>query len=410
MRTFGVEEELLVVDATTLEPMPAGERAVDLQGEPTATAHRITVELQQEQIEIASPPQTTLAGQLEAILTGRALAEQTVARVGGRVAALPTAPGVLAPHLVPTARYRRIAEQFGIMAAEQLTNGFHVHVSVSSRHEAVSVLDRIRVWLPTLLALSANSPFWHGVDTGYASYRYQAWSRWPTAGPTDVFGSTAAYHRFRQGLLATQVPLDPGMLYFDARVCEHQPTLEVRVADVCLDPTDAAVLAALTRAVVETAARGWREPAPEVPAATLRAWSWLASRSGVEGRLIDPATGAPAPAGDVVARLLDHLRPVLAEYGEEAPVETVVAGILRRGTGARAQRLAYATRRQVHDVVAAALAATHRASSLPSSASWPAHRPRPTRDRAHILDDAAIHDEAALQELGKHVHRLEASQ
>jgi glutamate---cysteine ligase / carboxylate-amine ligase len=333
-----------------------------------------------------------------------------VARVGGRVAALPTAPGVLAPHLVPTPRYRRIAEQFGLTAAEQLTNGFHVHVSVSSRHEAVSVLDRIRVWLPTLLALSANSPFWHGVDTGYASYRYQAWSRWPTAGPTDVFGSTAAYRRFRQGLLDSQVPLDAGMLYFDARLCEHHPTLEVRVADVCQDPTDAAVLAALARALVETAARNWREPAADVPAPVLRTWSWLASRSGVEGRLIDTATGTPAPAGDVVARLLDHVRPVLAEYGEEGPVETVVAGILRRGTGARAQRLAYAAHRQVQDVVAAALATTHRASSIPSSANPSTHRPHLPRDGAHILDDAASRDEAALQELSKRIHRLEASQ
>jgi glutamate---cysteine ligase / carboxylate-amine ligase len=409
MRTFGVEEELLVVDATTLEPTPAGDRAVELQGEPTATGHRVTAELQQEQIEVANPPQTTLAGQLEAIRAGRALAGRAVARVGGRVAALPTAPGVLAPHLVPNARYRRIAERFGLTATEQLTNGFHVHVSVSSRHEAVAVLDRIRVWLPTLLALSANSPFWQGVDTGYASYRHQAWSRWPTAGPTEVFGSTAAYHRFRQGLLDTQVPLDTGMLYFDARVCEHQPTLEIRVADVCLDPTDAAVLAALTRALVETAARNWREPAPQVPASALRVWSWLASRSGVEGRLIDPPTGTPAPAGDVVARLVDHVRPVLAEYGEEEPVETVVAGILRRGTGARAQREAYAARHRLRDVVAAALAATHRASSIPSSASRSAHRPLPAPERSHILEDAAIQDQAALQELGKHV-RLEASQ
>ena len=117
------------------------------------------------------------------------------------------------------------------------------------------MLDRIRTWLPMILALSANSSFWHGTDTDYASYRYQAWNRWSTAGPTDIFGSVASYDRHRTALLGTHVPLDAGMLYYDARLCGHHPTLEVRIADVCLDPEHAAVLAALARALVETAAR-----------------------------------------------------------------------------------------------------------------------------------------------------------
>lgn len=359
MRRFGVEEELLLVDATTLEPLPAAERLVALQEGSTATGHEVTVELKQEQIEVTSPPQTTLAGQLEAIRTGRAVAEAAAATVGGRVVALPTAPGIISPHLVPAARYRKIAEHFGITAAEQLTNGFHVHVEVSSHEEAVAVLDRIRIWLPALLALSANSPFWHGVETGYASYRYQVWSRWPTSGPTEIFGSPEAYAQHRQALLDTQVPLDPGMLYFDARLCEHQSTVEVRIADVCLDPFHAAVIAVLVRALVEIAARQSHDKAPEVPASVLRIWGWQASRCGVEERLIDPETGEPAPAGDVITQLLDTVRPALIEYGEEEEVESVVADILRRGSGARHQRQAYAVRHEVYDVVAAALQTTH---------------------------------------------------
>ncbi|RLV57568.1 YbdK family carboxylate-amine ligase [Aeromicrobium phragmitis] len=359
MRTFGVEEELLLVDASTLEPLPAGDWAASLQKETTSTGHQVTAELQQEQIEVASPPQTTMAGQLDAILTGRALAEEAAANVGGRVAALPTAPGRVDPHLGPTSRYRRIGERFGLIAAEQLTNGFHIHVSIESRDEGVTVLDRIRVWLPTLLALSANSPFWQGADTGYASYRYQAWSRWPTAGPVDPYGSADAYERHQAAVLATGVPLDAGMLYDDVRLSEHQPTVEVRIADVCLAPSDAAVIATLTRALVETAARESDRPAPEVPASLLRLWSWQASHSGVQDRLIDPTTGTPVPAGDVVARLLDVVRPVLNDYGDEERVDAAVAQILEDGTGARKQRQAYAAREDVRDVVAAALEATH---------------------------------------------------
>ncbi|GAA1757564.1 glutamate--cysteine ligase [Kocuria aegyptia] len=359
-----MEEELLLVDATTLQPLPAGKWVISLQEDTLVPGYGLTTELQQEQLEVASPPQTTLTGQLAAIRTGRALAEAAATRVGGHVVALPTAPGAVTPHLVPAPRCRRIGEHFGLTAAEQLTNGFHVHVAITSRTEAVTVLDRIRTWLPVILALSANSPFRHGIDTGYASYRYQAWSRWPTAGPTDVFGSVAGNDQHREALLGTRVPLDAAMLYYDARLCEHHPTVEVRIADVCLDPEHAAVPAALIRALVETAARQWRTSAADVPASLLRAWSWQASRSGVEDRLIDPATGAPAPAGDVVARLLETLRPVLAEYGEEQQVEDVVTDILRHGSGAHLQRHAYADRHDLRDVMVTALAATHRAPSV----------------------------------------------
>jgi glutamate---cysteine ligase / carboxylate-amine ligase len=373
VRTFGVEEELLLVDAGTGQPLPAGDWAAALQEEPAPTGHQVTEELQEEQLEVVSPPQTTLAGQLAAIRAGRRLAEQAAARVGGRVVALPTALGPVSPHPVPGLRHRRIATKFGLTAAEQLTNGFHIHVGVESRAEGVAVLDRIRVWLPTLLALSANSPFWQGDDSGFASYRYQAWSRWPTAGPTDVFGSPDAYDRYRSALLDTQVPVDADMLYFDARLSEDHPTVEIRVADVCLDATHAAVIATLARALVETTARAWADGAPAmpVPAALLRVWSWQASRSGIAGELIDPATGAPAPAGDVMIRLLHVVGPVLAEYGEQSAVESGVAQVLREGTGAQHQRETYADRHSLGDVMSAALEVTHRVPRGSTTAGAP---------------------------------------
>jgi glutamate---cysteine ligase / carboxylate-amine ligase len=381
MRAFGVEEELLLVDAGTGEPLPAGDWAAALQDEPAPTGHQVAEELQEEQLEVVSPPQTTLAGQLAAIRAGRALAERAAARVGGRVVALPTALGPVSPHPVPGLRHRRIATKFGLTAAEQLTNGFHIHVGIGSRAEGVAVLDRIRVWLPTLLALSANSPFWHGDDTGFASYRYQVWSRWPTAGPIGVFGSEDAYDRYRAALLDTQVPVDADMLYFDARLSERHPTVAVRVADVCLDAAHAAVIATLTRALVETVARAWTDGAPAmpVPATLLRAWSWQASRNGIAGELIDPATGAPAPAGDVMIRLLHVVGPVLAEYGERSVVEAGVAQILREGTGSQHQREVYAQRHSLGDVMSAALDATHQAPSGPATPESLAP-PRPEDD------------------------------
>lgn len=265
--------------------------------------------------------------------------------------------------MVASPRCLRLVERFGLTALEQLTCGFHVHVAVGSREEGVAVLDRVRVWLPVLLALSSNSPYWQGVDSGYSSYRYQAWSRWPSAGPSDVFGSVAAYDRYTEELLSSGVPLDAAQLYFDARLSRNHPTVEVRVADVCLLPEHAVVLAALVRALVETAARQWRagQPAPPVGTPLLRAWMWEASRSGVEGRLVCPATGVPAPAGDVVGRLVELVRPVLAEYGEETVVEEVLADVLGTGSGARRQRRTHRHDGGLRAVVADALEQTHAA-------------------------------------------------
>lgn len=374
MRTFGVEEELLLVDATTLRPLSAGPRAVALRPEPNRDAAHsasVTTELQQEQLEVVYPPRTTLDEQLTAIRAGRALADAAAARVGARAVAMSTQPAPVSPHPTPDPRLGAIVEQFQLMATEQLTCGFHVHVAVDSPEEAVTVLDRIRAWLPVFLALSANSPFWQGVDTGYASYRYQVFSRLPAAGPPDVFGSAEGYARYREAQLATGVLLDAGMLYPDARISERHPTLEVRVSDVCWVPEHAAALAALVRALVETAARREIEIS-HVPASVLRSWTWQASRRGIEQRLVDPATGTPAPAGDVVARLLETVRPVLAGYGEDTAVERTVAEILRSGSGARRQREAFAARNEIRDVVAAALEATHRGPA-----------PAPAADRGH---------------------------
>lgn len=103
-------------------------------------------------------------------------------------------------------RYQRMAQRYGLTEQEQLTCGCHVHVSVDSDAEAVGVLDRIRIWLPTLTALSANSPFWQGRDTGYASFRSQVWARWPSSGPIEVQGSTERYRALVQALLKSGQP------------------------------------------------------------------------------------------------------------------------------------------------------------------------------------------------------------
>ena len=97
----------------------------------------------------------------------------------------------MTPVPVQSTRYAWMHERYQIVARQHLTCGLHVHVAVDSDEEGVGVLDRIRVWLPALLALSANSPFWNGEVTGFASWRSQSFGRWPSNGPTELFGSAS---------------------------------------------------------------------------------------------------------------------------------------------------------------------------------------------------------------------------
>ncbi|GGU37745.1 putative glutamate--cysteine ligase 2 [Nocardioides albus] len=310
-------------------------------------------EMQQQQVETDTPPEEHL-GLLELELRKwRDKARAAAAEAGALILASGTTPLPVRPQTFDDERYAAITEQFGLTASEQLTCGCHVHVSVDSDEEAVGALDRIRTWLPVLLAVSANSPFWHGADSGYQSYRSQAMTRWPTNGPTEIFGSAQAYLDHLRLLVDTGVPLDEGMAYFDARPSRHYPTLEIRVADVCLDPRDTIFVAALARALVDTAAEEWAHGRPADPAsvAVLRLAMWQAGKHGITGDLLDPRTHRPRPAREVVESLVEHVAPALRETGDLVRVETGIDRIFTRGTGSTTQRRIHAEEGQLASAV-----------------------------------------------------------
>lgn len=241
-------------------------------------------------------------------------------------------------------RYERMEIRFGLLERMQLTCGTHVHVSIESPAEGVAIIDRIRCWLSPLLALSSNSPFWLGEDTGYASYRNIVWGQWPTAGPTEIFGSYKEYRALVDDLVGSGTILDEGMIYFDARLSRHYPTVEIRVADVCTDLADTMTVAALARALVETAARDAATGAPPPPVRTevLRVAAWGAARFGLSGELLEPQSRRSRPAADVLDRLIDHARAALVGAGDLRLVTDGVDRLLSSGTGADHQRAALA--------------------------------------------------------------------
>ncbi|MER7609015.1 glutamate--cysteine ligase [Nocardioides sp. NPDC127503] len=347
LRTVGVEEELLLVDAETGAPRSVASEVLrvarqhgDTEVEAGEAGGSVGPEMQEQQVETDTPAEEYLGLLEQDLRRWRDKARAAAAEAGALILASGTTPLPVHPRTFADERYAAMTEQFGLTATEQLTCGCHVHVSVDSDDEAVGALDRIRTWLPVLLAVSANSPFWQGGDSGYASYRSQAMTRWPTNGPTEIYGSAQAYADHLRRLLETGVPLDEGMAYFDARPSRHYPTLEVRVADVCLDSRDAVLVAALARALVETGAREWAEGRPPDPVsvAVLRLAMWQAGRHGITGDLLDPRTHRPRPAREVVESLLEHIGPALRDSGDLVRVEKGIGRIFTSGTGSSTQR------------------------------------------------------------------------
>ncbi|CUR57240.1 putative enzyme [metagenome] len=328
MRTVGVEEELMLFR----------------DGRPAAEGHRffedptneVEHELMLEQAEIASAPTTELTELAQDLRASRRELVDSAAARGVTAVALGTSPVAVQPTPTPDPRYEQMMGDFGLIAAEQLICGTHVHVAVSSRAEGVRAIDGVRRWLSVLTAISANSPYWNGRDTGYASYRTVSWGRWPSTGPSPAFGDERAYDREVQHLLDTGAALDRGMVYYDVRLSARYPTVEFRVADVGQHVSDSVLLAGLCRAAVETALADPSPPDPSV--AELKVASWRAARHGLGGELIDVVEGRLRPAGQVVDRMLFELTSALHHAGDLTLITQLMDALWQRGTGADLQR------------------------------------------------------------------------
>jgi carboxylate-amine ligase len=386
MRTVGIEEEFLLVSRRSARLVSDGDRVV--AAAELGSDGQFEHELCQEQAELATTPHRLLGALGDELRRRRAELSAGAERRGVRLAAMATSPLTQAVTTTRGRRYEQMVSTFGQLAAGHLACGLHVHVSVSSPDEGVGVLDRIQPWLPVLIALSANSPFYEGLDTGYASYRTILCGRWPTAGMTEPFGDLAGYRQLTEGLVASGAAMDDAMIYFPARLSSRYPTVEVRVADVCPYADDAVTIAALVRALVETEAAAWaagRDPA-SARTELLRAANWRAARFGMEGDLVDASSGRLVRAWNQVASLMCHVAAALAESGDTELVESGLAEIGRRGTGARTQRDALARGGTVGSVVQTIVDCTLAQSRLNAGAAGTrspmTNRPSASAERA----------------------------
>ncbi|MFF8386384.1 carboxylate-amine ligase [Streptomyces kanasensis] len=342
MITVGVEEEYFLVDPVTCLPVPLADEVRAAAGlGPIVDDQEVQSELLQSQIEVATPVCSHLDEVGGHLLRLRHALGTAAEKNGCRIVATGTAPfrGPNPEPVTENARYLAMRSQAPQLVDEQLVNGMHVHVAVPDRARAVAVLNRIRPWLPVLVAMSANSPLWEGHDTGFASWRTVIFGRWPVSGPPPSFADSADHDRRVRVLLDSGAISDTGQIYWQARLSERYPTLEVRCTDVQLRADAAVMFVGLVRAMVATALRAHEagEPPPDCPPERLQAANWYAARHGLSDLLMDPE-GRCRRAGDVLARLLDSVGPALEEAGDDREVASLVHRLLQQGTPADLQR------------------------------------------------------------------------
>jgi carboxylate-amine ligase len=230
----------------------------------------------------------------------------------------------------------------------------HVHVEVADDDEGVAVIDRVRPWIPILIAMSANSPYWHGRDVGYDSWRSRLRNLWPTSGPVELFGDAPAYHASVRHMVRQGAALDTAMVNLDVRLSHRYPTVEFRIADVCTEIEDALTVAALARALVTYTADRWREgcPAAHWRVDDLRTAAWRAARFGLGGTLVSPETRGLITAGEALEQLLALLTEPLEAAGDITLVRHGVTALGGRGNGAARQRAAFLRTGNLQGVIA----------------------------------------------------------
>ena len=339
MSTFGVEEEFLLADPETGRTVPAATEVLKAAREEPAPGV-VHAELSQTQVEAATVPCATLDELEHELMAGRARLAAAARSCG--VWLLPSGTSPLGGDAVPTdaTRFAGVAARYAEVVRDYQACGCHVHVGIPDRDTAVAVCNHLRPWLPTLLALSVNSPYHHGRDTGYGSWRIVEQSRFPGAGVPPWFRDAAAHDELLARLVDSGVLVDHAQSFWLVRPSPTWPTVELRAADTAVDVSGALLQATLSRALVTTALADLSlgREAPRLDDQVLAAGVWSAARYGLGGVGVHPVRASRVPATELLDELIVRVAPALAEVGDLAAARELFAGVLRRGTGAERQR------------------------------------------------------------------------
>ena len=354
--TLGIEEELMIVDAEGYGLVNAIESLLQ-----DAEDGEIKPELMESVLEISTNPASDTVQAGEQLRRLRTQVGRTAAGRGFAIGSAGTHPFAMweDQRIVARARYRELVTALRFVARQELIFGMHVHVGVDDPDKAIHVANGMRVHVPVLLALSANSPFWRADATGLASTRTPIFRAFPRVGIPPTYKDWADYEQRIEFMVHTRVIEDYTYLWHDVRPHPQFGTVEIRVMDSQTRVEHTLGLAALVQGLVKELSEHFDsgKELSRYPFEMLDENKWLAARHGLEGELVDLPRWDRVPARELARRLLDRIREHCQDLGSANELEAV-EDLLVRGNGAARQIVVYEANHDLREVVTEIVAAT----------------------------------------------------
>jgi glutamate---cysteine ligase / carboxylate-amine ligase len=333
--TVGIEEEVMLLDETSW----ALAHRIDsvLPRLPRAGSDSFTAETHGSALEIQTGVHGRVGAAIGELATLRRELDQTLRPLSMRAASAGTHPFAVWQEIVVSAgeRYQFVYGSMRELARREPTFGLHVHVGVPDAEAAIHAANRLRTHIPLLLALSVNSPFWQGRDTGLASARTPLFQAFPRVGIPRAFADYAEYVETVDVLIRCEAVPEPTFLWWDVRPQPRFGTVEVRIMDAQTTLGDTAAIAALVQSIVRAEVEGGTPLERPMPQEVLEENRFLAARDGMDTDLIEPELGRRVPARELLADLLALCRPHAEALGCAVELERVPA--LGERTGAQRQ-------------------------------------------------------------------------
>jgi carboxylate-amine ligase len=355
--TVGVEEELMIVDSSSLDLVNAIETIL---GEDPPSG-QIQPELLESVLEIATSPCPTVGALADELASLRALVRDRARREGLEIGSAGTHPFARweDQRVVSDDRYRGLIQSLGFVARQELVFGMHVHVGLADPEEAIYVANALREHVPLLIALSANSPLWRGAPTGLMSSRVPIFRAFPRVGLPPRFDGWQDFARRVDAMSDAGLIEDYTYLWYDVRPHPRLGTVEIRAMDsqtrVEHTVSLSALVVSLVKLLVETYQRGvtQRESSWEI----LDENRWLAARHGLDAELLDHSSGRRRGVRELSREMLAQLQPHARELGCERELAGV-EDILRSGNGALRQQMVYEANHDLRELMAEIVATT----------------------------------------------------
>jgi carboxylate-amine ligase len=337
--TIGIEEEYQTVDPVTGE-LRSHIQVELLEKGRKLLQERVKAEMHQSVVEVGTSVCKTIKEAKEEVKKLRRDIIRLARENGLRVASVATHPfsDWRTQEIHPDERYKNIVEDMQLVARANLIFGLHVHIGIDDRETAIHMMNHARYFLPHILALSTNSPFWLGMNTGLKSYRCKVFDKFPRTNIPDYFPSWGEYENFIKLLIKTNCIDNAKKIWWDIRPHPFFNTIEFRVCDIPMRADETIALAALIQATVAklyklyAANQGFRL----YRRALIMENKWRASRYGLDGKLIDFGKQKEVPARDLVHEYLDFVDDVVDELDSRQELE-YIHKILETGSGADRQ-------------------------------------------------------------------------